>query len=130
MVDALALRGQIPAALGPVFADGSIVKVLHGADGDVQWLQRDFGIYVVSLFDTGQAARVLGLPSHGLAHLLQRHCGVRANKALQLADWRCRPLTHEMAHYAREDTHYLLHVYDALRRELAERQDEVPEELR
>ncbi len=52
--------------------------MLHGADSDVQWLQRDFGIFVANLFDTGQAARVLQLPSHGLAHLLAHFCDVKA----------------------------------------------------
>ena len=39
--------------------------------------QRDFGLYVVNLFDTGQAARVLSLPSAGLAFLLDHYCGVK-----------------------------------------------------
>ncbi len=55
-----------------------VAKVLHGADHDVLWLQRDFGIFVANLFDTGQAARVLRLPSFGLAHLLDRFCDVKA----------------------------------------------------
>jgi len=50
-----------------------------------------------------------------LAYLLQHHCGVAANKKYQLADWRIRPLPEEMLKYAREDTHYLLHIYDKLR---------------
>ncbi len=45
-----------------VFADPKIVKVMHGADHDILWLQRDFSVYVVNMFDTGQAARVLNLP--------------------------------------------------------------------
>jgi hypothetical protein len=45
--------------------------VLHGCDGDVLWLQRDFGVYLVNVFDTGQGSRLLNLPSFGLAHLLQ-----------------------------------------------------------
>lgn len=52
--------------------------MLHGADYDIQWLQRDFGIYVVNMFDTGQAARVLELPSIGLAYLMDHYCGVKA----------------------------------------------------
>ena len=39
--------------------DPAIVKVLHGANMDIHWLQRDLGLYVVNLFDTGQAARAL-----------------------------------------------------------------------
>ena len=30
------------------------MQVLHGADSDVKWLQRDFGLYIVNMFDTGQ----------------------------------------------------------------------------
>jgi hypothetical protein len=62
------------------FADPSIVKVMHGANMDVQWLQRDFGVYVVNLFDTGQATRVLKNARFSLAHLLKRTCGVDADK--------------------------------------------------
>ena len=53
-----------------------VVKVFHGADRDILWLQRDFGIYVANMFDTGQAARVLSLQGHGLGFLLQSLCGV------------------------------------------------------
>lgn len=64
-------------ALARVFADAAAVKVLHGADRDIQWLQRDFGLYVVNMFDTGQAARVLGLAGHGLGFALQHYCDVK-----------------------------------------------------
>lgn len=39
----------------------------------------------------------------------------QADKRFQLADWRVRPLTPEMLHYARCDTHYLLYCHDRLR---------------
>ena len=74
IVDTLALRSLLGPALTPVFTDPAVVKVLHGADSDVVWLQRDFGLYVVNMFDTGQAARVLELPGFGLAHLLAHYC--------------------------------------------------------
>jgi len=43
LVDALALRAHIGAALADVFADPGVVKVLHGADHDVLWLQVSLG---------------------------------------------------------------------------------------
>lgn len=129
IVDVIALRGALPAALAGVLADPSVVKVLHGADHDVLWLQRDFSLYVVNLFDTGQAARVLSHRSAGLAHLLDHYCGVSADKRYQLADWRLRPLSPEMLHYARSDTHYLLYIYDRMKQELAVAGPNVPPPL-
>ncbi|MFS7948774.1 putative HRDC-like superfamily, ribonuclease H-like superfamily [Helianthus anomalus] len=61
---------------------------MHGADRDILWLQRDFGIDVYNMFDTGQ-------------YLLKHFCDVAANKE-----------------YAREDTHYLLYIYDLMKRKL------------
>ena len=97
---------------------------MHGADMDIGWLQRDFGIYVVNMFDTGQATRVLEYPRFSLAFLLKKFCDVTANKQYQLADWRIRPLPAEMVLYAREDTHYLLYIYERLRNELVAKGNE------
>jgi exosome complex exonuclease RRP6 len=66
------------------------LQLFHGADMDVEWLQRDLGLYVVNMFDTGQAARVLNLQRLSLAHLLLTYCNVEADKQYQLADWRIR----------------------------------------
>lgn len=33
-------------------------QVLHGSDQDVLWLQRDLGLYIVNLFDTGQVRMI------------------------------------------------------------------------
>jgi exosome complex exonuclease RRP6 len=95
LIDAIELRSSLHV-LNEVFTDSRITKVMHGADSDINWLQRDFGLYIVGLFDTGQAARVLEFQSFALAHLLKHYCGVTANKAFQMADWRMRPLTEEM----------------------------------
>jgi len=89
LVDVLELRHHMNLLQDP-FTNPSIVKVMHGADWDVQWLQRDFGIYVVNLFDTGQASRVLNLPRYSLSFLLQYCCNVQAGKQYQLANWRIR----------------------------------------
>ena len=118
IVDSLALREEIGPALGHIFADPSKVKVMHGADSDIVWLQRDHGIYLANLFDTGQAARVLALPSYGLAHLLQHYCNYKTDKRHQMADWRVRPLPDYLVTYARADTHFLLYIYDRLKIDL------------
>lgn len=63
--------------LNEVTANPGIVKVLHGADSDVIWLQRDFSIYIVNLFDTGRAARLMELPGGAsLANLMMFYCKV------------------------------------------------------
>lgn len=65
-------------------------QVFHGADSDMEWLQRDFGLYIVRLFDTHQASRALNLARHSLDHLLTHFCNVASDKRFQLADWRVR----------------------------------------
>jgi ribonuclease D len=119
LVDALKLRSSIGPVLAPIFANPAVVKVMHGANSDIVWLQRDFSIYVVNLFDTYHAAVVLNLEAKSLKHLLNVYAGYDANKELQLSDWRVRPLTKELISYARGDTHFLLDVYDALRAQLS-----------
>jgi len=59
VVDTLALRDDMET-LNVVFADPTIVKVFHGAESDIVWLQQDFNLYVVNLFDTYHATKVLG----------------------------------------------------------------------
>ncbi|XP_020586128.1 protein RRP6-like 2 [Phalaenopsis equestris] len=118
IVDTLKLRVHVGPYLREVFKDPLKRKVMHGADRDIIWLQRDFGIYVCNLFDTGQASRLLQLERNSLEYLLRHFCDVEANKEYQNADWRLRPLPDEMIKYAREDTHYLLHIYDLMRSRL------------
>lgn len=85
--------------LQPALGDPSIVKVLHGCVNDIRWLATNFHLYLVNVFDTGEAARVLKLASLSLSHLLWQHFGVSVDKALQLADWRQRPLPAHMLEY-------------------------------
>ena len=121
IVDTLKPWRQKLQVLNEVFADPSIVKILHGAYMDVVWLQRDLGLYIVGLFDTHYAARALGYPGGSLAFLLKKFANVDAQKQYQMADWRIRPLPQELFDYARSDTHYLLYIFDCMRNELIQR---------
>jgi len=119
VIDTLALRNVMNVHFAPIMANPNIVKVMHGADSDVGWLQRDFGIYIVNLFDTGRASRALPHFSRaGLAYLLSKYANVEADKKHQLSDWRQRPLPADMLAYAVSDTMYLLDIYDKIRMEL------------
>ena len=122
VVDAIALRSCAGPLLAPLFADPRVAKVAHGARHDVSWLQRDFGLFVCNLFDTGVAAGLVGRP-RGLGALYEQMLGIAADKKWQTADWRLRPLPRAALAYAREDTHWLLHVADRLRQELIARSD-------
>ncbi|XP_057373102.1 exosome component 10-like [Daphnia carinata] len=117
IVDTLELWDHLQP-LNEVFCNPKIVKIFHGADMDIQWLQRDFGIYVVNLFDTYQAAKLLGFAQLSLAFILRHYCQIVADKQYQLADWRIRPLPEQMVNYAREDTHYLGYIYEKMKKDL------------
>uniref|UniRef100_A0A914WTF1 HRDC domain-containing protein n=1 Tax=Plectus sambesii TaxID=2011161 RepID=A0A914WTF1_9BILA len=110
--------------LNEPFVDPKILKVFHGANKDMEWLQRDFGIYVVNMFDTGRAMRLLQFPKFSLQYLVQLYCNESLNKEYQLTDWRIRPLPSDYQTYARCDTHYLLFCYDKLRQRLLESSNE------
>lgn len=120
LIDTLALRNDL-SPLNEIFTHPAVVKVFHGADSDIDWLQRDLGLYVVNMFDTGQAARVLNHSRFSLAHLMEHYCDIITDKQYQLADWRIRPLPAELMKYAREDTHYLTYIYQRMKQELLAR---------
>ncbi|RNF05207.1 putative exosome subunit rrp6p-like protein [Trypanosoma conorhini] len=113
VIDCLKLRSSMHL-LAPVFLSSRILKVFHGAREDVRWLQKDFGLYLVNFFDTGIALQTLHMP-HSLAFAVDHFCQVKLNKKYQTSDWRIRPIPAEMVAYARQDTHFLLYVYDRLK---------------
>ncbi|MCC7117121.1 MAG: HRDC domain-containing protein [Anaerolineales bacterium] len=108
------------AALAPIFVDPKIEKIFHAAEYDLICLRRDYGFEFANLFDTMQAARVLGYPAVGLDRLLGEKFGIPMDKRHQKANWALRPLTEDQIHYARFDTHYLFDLRDALEKELIE----------
>ncbi|XP_066141877.1 exosome complex component 10 homolog [Euwallacea fornicatus] len=120
LIDTLALRNDL-WILNEVFTKPDIVKVFHGAQSDIVWLQRDLSLYVVNMFDTYFAAKQLAYSGLSLAFLMNRFCNFIPNKQFQLADWRMRPLPVELKNYAREDTHYLIYIYQNMRNELIDR---------
>jgi ribonuclease D len=120
LIDPLELKDL--SLLAPIFSNPKMEKVFHAAEYDLICLRRDFGFSFANLFDTMQAARVLGYPAVGLDRLLGDKFKIQMDKRHQKANWAARPLTKEQIHYARLDTHYLFDLRDALEKELREKQ--------
>lgn len=106
---------------GHVLANPAIRKIFHGGDYDLRILNRDFDFTIANFVDTMVCAQLLGYEAFGLAALLDRHFGVKLNKAHQRADWAMRPLPPDMLDYAAMDTRYLVQLQDVLRGELEAR---------
>jgi ribonuclease D len=120
LIDPLVLKDL--SALAPIFSNPQIEKIFHAAEYDLVCLRRDFGYSFANLFDTMQAARILGYPAVGLDRLLNDKFKIQTDKRHQKANWAARPLTKEQIHYARLDTHYLFDLRDVLEKELREKE--------
>ena len=68
MVDPIALPDLSP--LAKLFSDPKIEKIFHAAEYDLICLKRDFNFEFNSVFDTMQAARILGRTNVGLGGML------------------------------------------------------------
>jgi ribonuclease D len=117
LVDPLALRDLAP--LAPIFADPSVLKVVHGGDNDVTSLRRDFGFEFRTMFDTAIAARLLGDTEVGLQALVRNQLGVELSKGSQRDDWSKRPLTPKQEAYALADVEHLMALAAGLTDRLA-----------
>lgn len=129
VIDTLApgVWNEVPG-LASLLANPNIVKVGHSIAGlDTRCLHRDFGCFLVNVFDTYEASKVLGLESQGLAKVCS-HYGLRNSDVYvqlketnQSCDWQIRPLTEPMIQYARYDVHYLLKLRWLMMRDMVEK---------
>lgn len=105
--------------LNPLFAAlrGKTV-IIHGCDYDLRLLRKAGWTDPENVFDTGVAARLVGLREFGLAALLHHHFGLVLAKASQKANWAIRPLPAQMLDYAVNDTAHLLSLANQLEQQL------------
>ncbi|KAL7727735.1 hypothetical protein ACLKA6_008072 [Drosophila palustris] len=127
--DTLILREDMHI-LNLVLTDPKVLKILHGGDLDIEWLQRDLSLYIVNMFDTHRAAKALNMARLSLAFLLKHYLDLDVDKSLQLADWRMRPLPQQLIDYARQDTHYLIYVFERMTNDLLQADQGQPQALR
>lgn len=109
------------SSLESFFANPRIEKIFHAAEYDLMCLKRDFNFEFANIFDTMQAARILGRTNVGLGGMLESELGITIQKKYQRANWGERPLSPSMLSYARIDSHYLIPLRNLLHRELREK---------
>lgn len=87
---------------------------MHGADYDMNLLQKAYGVLPALILDTQIAARLLGFEQFGLAALVEHFFGITLSKKNQKADWGQRPIPPGMLEYAQGDVAYMLEMADKL----------------
>ena len=122
IIDTIALKGCLNV-LNEIFTDTNVLKVMHRATRDLEMMQKHLGLYVVNLFDTWTAGKLLSAQKAlgSLADLVREYCSVKFDVDHQTSDWQIRPLPNDMVKYARQKVHYLLSAYDMLRNDLIEK---------
>ena len=106
--------------LGAIFEDPAVLKIMHAGDNDIRLLKRDYGFEFNNIFDTHQAASILGCHNLSLSTLISQYLGMelKKDKKMQRSKWETRPLTEEQMRYAAEDTAHLSALYRRLEAEI------------
>lgn len=118
LIDALAIADG--GALVAPLVDSGRLKLLHAARQDIEALLPLTGAPLAPVFDTQQAAALLGFPAQiGYADLVCQLLGVELEKGHARTDWSRRPLSSEQLTYAADDVRYLPALALALEERLA-----------
>ncbi|MDL1872710.1 ribonuclease D [Deltaproteobacteria bacterium PRO3] len=119
LIDVLALK---PADMEPfleVLRRPEILKVVHSAHGDQECLYHSYGALASPLFDTFEAASLLGLgESVSLRDLIRMELQLNVGKSHARTDWLRRPISEELKKYALSDVEYLVEIGDRMLRRL------------
>jgi ribonuclease D len=91
---------------------------LHGGEYDVAVFRRDFGIQLKGVWDSQQAASLLGWEKTGYGAAVERVCSIALDKAWTHYDWGIRPIAPGALLYALDDVIHLPKVAQALQAEI------------
>ncbi len=120
LIDAIAISDL--SSISQLLTDQKIVKIFHAGSQDVEVLYYATGVSPWPIFDTQQAAALLGYPLQvGYGRLVQSVCGISLAKVDSYSDWSKRPLSKSQISYALDDVVYLPEIYKTLRLKLEEK---------
>jgi len=107
VLDPIALGAPALAALKAPLEDPAITVWLHGGEYDAAVMRRDFAIQMRGVFDSQQAASMLGWEKTGYGAVVERQLGVQLAKDFAQYDWATRPVDPGALAYAIDDVRYL-----------------------
>jgi len=103
------------AALAPILANESILKVMHSPSEDLVAFKHACNVVPKPLFDTQQAAALAGIGAGvGYQKLVEQLTGVTLAKGETRSDWLRRPLSPSQLDYAADDVRHLDAMHDVL----------------
>lgn len=120
LIDTLAIAkaGDSLTALKGPLEDPTRTVWLHGGEYDVGTIKRDYGISLAGVWDSQQAASLLGWERTGYGSVVEKLCGIALDKAYTHYDWGTRPIENGALHYALDDVIHLPGVCEKLRAEV------------
>jgi len=119
VIDPLAIDDLTP--LEDILYDDRIVKIFHAGGQDLEIFYQLFGKPVCPVFDTQNAASLLGYREQiGYGALVSGEFDIHLSKADSFTDWARRPLSDAQISYAKDDVVYLAKLYPTMRDKLEE----------
>jgi ribonuclease D len=103
-------------AVGTLFKNGDILKVMYDAPGDISLLKNSANIDIRSILDLRPAVDLLEYSRGDLHSIIALELGVslEGKRVYQKQNWLVRPLTRRAIDYALNDVVHLLRLKDAL----------------
>lgn len=107
VLDPIALGRDAFAAIRGPLEDPAITIWLHGGEYDCAVMRRDLGIQLRGVFDSQQAAAMLGWDKTGYGSVVERLLGIKLAKDFAQYDWALRPIDPGALAYAIDDVRHL-----------------------
>lgn len=115
VLDPIALGAAAFTALKAPLEDPAITVWLHGGEYDCAVMRRDFAIQMRGVFDSQQAASMLGWERTGYGAVVERLLAIQLAKDFAQYDWAIRPIDPNALAYAIDDVRHLPEVAAQLR---------------
>ena len=120
VLDPIALGADAFVALKAPLEDPAKTVWLHGGEYDCAVMRRDFAIQLRGVFDSQQAASLLGWERTGYGSVVERLLGIQLAKDFAQYDWALRPIDPSALAYAIDDVRHLPAAAEQLRELIAQ----------